>query len=343
MLTESVAARPADPLQQMLLMLNGHCVEQALHVVAVLGIADLLADGTRQADDLAEATGAHAPSLYRVMRMLAGVGVFTESEDGTFGLTPLGDTLRTDVPHSARDRAIFYGSPAMWQAWGSLRLSVMTGEPAFEHVHQTPLYDYLGRHQEVGAPFNRYMSKTSGQHNPAIVASYDFSSIGTLVDVGGGHGATLAAVVTAYPLLRGVLYDLPEVASQATHLRADGLKDRCTIAGGDMERSVPVGGDAYLLKWVLMDRPDEVAIRLLKNCAAAAGEHGKVLAVEMVMPAGGEPSFSKLMDVQMLLLFGGGRLRTEAEFRSLFAAAGLRLTRIIPTPSPNSIIEGVPA
>ncbi len=184
------------------------------------------------------------------------------------------------------------------------------------------------------------MTKTSEQHNAAIVASYDFSSLGTVVDVGGGHGATLAAILAACPALRGVLLDLPQVVSQATPLAAAGLTDRCTAVGGDMEQAVPAGGDAYLIKWVLMDRPDDVAIRLLRNCAAVMGETGKVVVVEMVMPTGGGPSFSKVMDVRMLLVFGGGRLRTETEFRALFAAAGLRLTRVIPTPSPNSIIEG---
>jgi hypothetical protein len=343
MAIQTEPVRSPEPLQQMLQLLNGHCVEQALHVVAVLGIADLLADGARSVDEVARATGAHGASLYRVLRMLAGLGVFDEGADGSFGLTPLGATLRSDVPDSVRDRAIYYGSPPMWQAWGNLRHAVMTGEPAFERVHAVPFYDYLAGHPDVGAPFNRYMTKSSEQHNAAIVASYDFSAVGTLVDVGGGHGATLAAILERHPSLRGILYDLPPVAGQAGRLEAAGLAGRCTVIGGDMLAGVPGGGDAYLIKWVLMDRPDDVAVRLLENCAAAMGDDGKVLVVEMVMPPGGGPSFSKVMDVQMLLLFGGGRLRTEAEFRDLFATAGLRLTRVIPTPSPNSIIEGIRA
>jgi hypothetical protein len=335
--------RSPEPLQQMLQLLNGHCVEQALHVAAVLGIADLLADGAKSVAEVASATGAHGPSLYRVLRMLAGIGVFDEGADGRFALTPLGATLRSDVPDSVRDRAIYYGSPEMWQAWGSLRHAVMTGESPFEHTHGVPFYDYLARHPGVGAPFNRYMTRTSEQHNTAIVASYDFSSLGTLVDVGGGHGATLAAILQRHPALRGILYDLPQVVGQAGRLEAAGLAGRCTVIGGDMLVAVPAGGDAYLIKWVLMDRPDAVAVRVLGNCAAVMGDDGKVLVVEMVMPSGGGPSFSKVMDVQMLLLFGGGRIRTEAEFRDLFAAAGLRLTRVIPTPSPNSIFEGVRA
>jgi hypothetical protein len=343
MAAQTEPIRSPAPLQQMLQLLNGHCVEQALHVAAVLGIADLLADGAKGVDELASATGAHGPSLYRVLRMLAGIGVFDEGTNGRFTLTPLGATLRSDVPDSVRDRAIFYGSPEMWRTWGNLRHAVMTGESPFEHTHGEPFYEYLARHPGVGAPFNRYMTKSSEQHNPAIVASYDFSSIGTLVDVGGGHGATLAAILQRHPALRGILYDLPPVVGQASRLEAAGLAGRCTVIGGDMLEGVPGGGDAYLIKWVLMDRPDDVAVRLLGNCAAAMGDDGKVLVVEMVMPPGGGPSFSKVMDVQMLLVFGGGRLRTEAEFRDLFAAAGLRLTRVTPTASPNSIIEGVRA
>jgi hypothetical protein len=228
----------------------------------------------------------------------------------------------------------------MWRVWGNLRHAVTTGESAFADVHAASFYAYLASHPDIGAPFNRFMTKTSEQHNAALLASYDFSAFGTVVDVGGGHGATLAAILAAYPPLRGVLFDLPQVVDQATYLAAAGLVDRCTAVGGDMEQAVPAGGDAYLLKWVLMDRPDDVAIRLLKNCAAAMGETGKIVVVDMVMPTGGSPSFSKVMDVQMLLLFGGGRLRTEAEYRDLFAAAGLGVTRVVPTSSPNSIIEG---
>ena len=343
MAAQTEPIRSPEPLQQMLLMLNGHCVEQALHVVAVLGIADLLIEGPRDGPDLARATGAHGPSLYRVLRMLAGIGVFAEDADARFALTPLGATLRSDVTDSVRDRALFYGAPEMWPVWGDLRAAVMTGCSAFEHTHGQPFYDYLVEHPGVGAPFNRYMTTTSLQHNAGVLAAYDFAAVGTLVDVGGGHGATLAAVLQRYPALRGVLLDRPDVAGRGGVLEAAGVAGRCTVVGGDMLAGVPGGGDAYLVKWVLMDRPDDVAVRLLRNCAAAMGEGGRVVVVEMVMPPGGEPSFSKLMDVQMLLLFGGGRIRTEAEFRDLFAAAGLRLTRVIPTPSPNSIIEGVRA
>jgi hypothetical protein len=275
--------------------------------------------------------------------MLAGLGVFAEDAEARFALTPLGATLRSDAADSVRDRAIFYGAPEMWPVWGDLRHAVTTGRSAFEHTHDQPFYDYLGEHPAVGAPFNRYMSATSRQHNAAVLAAYDFAAFRTLVDVGGGHGATLAAILQRHPALRGILVDRPDVAGRGGLLEAAGVAERCAVVGGDMLRSVPGGGDAYLIKWVLMDRPDDVAIRLLRGCAEAMADGGRVLVVEMVMPPGGEPSFSKLMDVQMLMLFGGGRVRTEAEFRDLFAAAGLRLTRIVPTPSPNSIVEGVRA
>jgi hypothetical protein len=322
-------------------MLNGHVPVQALHIAADLGIPDLMADRAQTPDELASAIGAHGPSLYRLLRMLAGAGVFREGPDGRFDLTPLGMTLRSDVPGSLRDAALLNGRPAIWAAWGQLRRSIMTGESAFEHAHGESFYEYVARHPDVGGPYNRSMTRQSEQHNTAVVAGYDFSPFGTVVDVGGGQGSTLAAILQADPTVRGILFDLPHVVEHAAPLRAPGVAGRAEAVGGDMLAAVPAGGDCYLLKRVLLGESDETAATILRNCAEALGERGKVLVVEMVMQPGNEPSVSKAFDIRMLMLHRGGRVRTEAEFRRLFEAAGLRLARVVPTPSPNSVLEGV--
>jgi len=341
MVRESSVSQPPEPLEEMFRLLIGHCLEQALYVAAVMGIADLLREGAKSTDELARATEADRRSLYRLLRMLASVEVLSEEQNDQFGLTALGATLRSDVPNSVRDRAIFYSAPEMWKVWGNLLHTVKTGESACERVYGMPFYEYLSQHPNAGVPFNRYMTKSSEQHGGAILKSYDFSQLHTLVDIGGGHGGTLAAILQAHPALHGILFDLPQVVAGATLLDAAGVGERCKVVGGDMQQSVPRGGDGYLIKWVLMDRSDEQAIKVLKNCMEAMAENGKILVVEMVMPPRGQASFANVMDLQMMLLFGKGCIRTEKEYRALFKAAGLMVTRCLPTPSPNSIIEGM--
>jgi hypothetical protein len=325
----------------MLQLLNACLTTQALHVAAALGIADLLADGPRSADDLAAVMGAHRPSLYRMLRILAGEGVFREEADGRFALTALGGTLRSEGPDSVREWALFMGTPAMWEAWGRLRDSVMTGAPGFALAHGMSNLEYRVRNPELGRAFDRFMTRQSDQHNAAVVAAYDFSPFRTVADIGGGQGSTLAAILWANPSLRGILLDLPHVVANVEPLAAVGVLDRCEVLGGDMLQGVPSAVDAYLIKRVLMGRGDEQATRLLQHCAEALSKGGKVLVVDLVMPPGNDPSSVKSFDLQMLLVTDEGRVRTEAEFRDLFAAVGLRLARVIPTASPNSILEGV--
>ena len=335
--------RPADASSHMLQLLNSFLTVQALHVVAALGIADVLANGPAAITDLAVATGAHGPSLLRLLRLLVGTGVFTEEPDGRFRLTTLGETLRSGGPSSVRDWALYVGSPQTWQVWARLRESVMTGEPGFELAHGMPMWDYLARNPELGGAFDRWMTRQSDQHNAALVAAYDFAPFHVVADVGGGRGSTLAAILRAYPSLRGILLDLPQVVALASSLKTAGVDDRCRVVGGDMLRAVPAGADVYLVKRVLMDWGDAEAIRILRNCAEAIRAGGRVLVIEILLPPGSAPSPAKAFDVLMLLAQPpGARVRTEAEFRGLFAAAELRLARIIPTASPNSILEGVP-
>jgi hypothetical protein len=319
-------------------MLNVHMFVQALHVAATLRITDLLADEPRTVDELAHASSSHPASLHRLLRMLAGAGVFAEEAPGRFALTPLASTLRTNTPDSVRDWALFIAAPPVWAAWGNLLHSVQTGESAFEHTFGMRLFSYMTDHPELGAAYNNWMARQSELQNGAILASYDFSVHRKVVDVGGGQGATLAAILEANPHLTGVLFDLPQVVNKAT--LPSSVAQRGEIVAGDMLESMPADGDAYLLKRVLMDWPDELATRALTNCRDAMVEHGKVLVIEPIMPEGNEPSVSKFLDMTMLVMQGGGRIRTQDEHRALFEAAGLELTRVIPTSSPLRVIEG---
>ena len=336
---------PQEPAGRMVQLLNAQILAQALYIAAQLGVADLLAAESRGVDELADATGADRRSLHRLLRMLAGEGVVREVRDGEFALTPLGDTLRSDSPDSVRDRALYLAAPEVWAAWGAMRESIMTGEAAFERLHGAPFYRYMAGHPQAGAHVNRWMTRSSELDNAAVVASYDFSPFGTVVDVGGGQGATLAAILRAHPSVRGVLIDLPSVVEQAAPLRDPALAGRCEVVGGDRVESVPPGGDAYVIKMVFMGESDERAVAVLGNCVEAMAQGGRVLVVDIVLPDGDAPHPARAMDLVMLTLFGG-RIRTEAEYRALFAAAGVNLTRVIPTDSvsnPMSILEGVPA
>ena len=322
-------------------MLNAFLTVQALYVAADLGLADLLAGGPKTVEELAVSTKADATSLSRLLRMLTGPGVFELEADGTFALTALGSTLKSDGPDSVREWALFVGAPEMWEVWAGLRESGLTGRASFPAVHAMPMWEYIASHPKLGQAFNGWMTRQSEQHNSALVAAYDFSSFRRVVDVGGGQGSTLAAILGPNPSLRGVLLDLPPVVAATTPLEATGVADRCEVIGGDMLRAVPAGGDAYILKRVLMDWSDEDSTRILRRCREAMSQNGKVLVIEMLMPSGNEPSPAKSFDILMLLNQSGGRIRTEADFRGLFAAAGLGLSRVVPTASPNSILEGV--
>jgi hypothetical protein len=337
------AAASEESAEQMLRMLNGVLTVQALHVAADLGVADELAAGPRSVSDLATAAGAHPGALYRLLRLLAGAGVFREQLDGRFALTPLGRCLRREGPDSVRDWALYLGSPELWEVIGTLRETVRSGQPAFPRLHGMTVWDYMAEHPELAAPFQRWMSRQSELHNAAVLAAYDFSPFRVLADVGGGQGAMLAAILGAHPSLRGILFGLPDVVRHPTPLDEARLMPRCEVIGGDMLHGVPSGADAYMIKRTLMTLSDETATAVLRGCAAAMPVDGKVLAVEMVLPAGNEPSPAKTFDVLMLLQHPGAGIRTEAEFADLFAAAGLELARIIPTNSPNSILEGVKA
>jgi hypothetical protein len=324
-------------------MVTGCWISQALYVAAKLGIADLLQEGPQSCARLAEATQTHAEALYRVLRALASVGIFAEDEAGHFRLTPLADLLRTDAPGSLRAFAIMLGAPEHWRAWEGVLHSVRTGQPAFDHVFGIPLFEYFPTHPEAARIFDDAMTSRSAQENTAIVAAYAFTAAHTVVDIGGGQGTLLASILEIHPHARGVLFDLPHViASARTRIERAGQAARWEYVAGDFFAAVPAGGDCYLLKKVIHDWDDERAQRILTNCRTAMAGTGRLLLIEPLIPPGNEASFNKLLDLLMLVWNAGGRERTEREHQGLLAAAGFRLSRVIPTRAGVSIIEAVP-
>ena len=337
-----MTAGELPPRDALLRMTNAYEASQAIHVAATLGIADLLEDGPRSAEDLAEATGTHAPTLYRILRALASVGVFAEEPDGRFGLTPPAEYLRSDVLGSVRAWAMLVGRPSFWTSWGHLLAVARNGEPAFRELHGATVWGYLAAHPEEGATFGAAMTALSVGVVEAVVQSYDFSGAGVLVDVGGGEGALLAALLAANPSLRGVLFDLPHVVAGAKdRLDRAGVADRCEVVGGSFFEAVPEGADAYLLKSVIHDWDDTSAIEILRKCRAAMTGTGRLLVVERVIRPGNEPDRTKFADLYMLVALGG-RERTAEEFGRLYAEAGFRLTDVIDTGSTFYVVEGVP-
>ncbi len=328
---------------QLLTWLNGDLLIQSLYTAAALGIADLVADEPLTPERLAAATGAQARPLYQLLRMLAGHGVFQEDDQGRFALTPLAIPLLRDRPGSVRDWVLFVGDAATWSATGALLQAVRTGRSAFETVHGETLDTYLGQHPHLGAAFAGWMTRQSGLHNDALVDAYDFTACTTIVDVGGGKGATLAAILRTNLSARGILLYLPYVVADPAPLMAADVAERCTVVAGDAREGVPPGGDCYIIKRVLMDRSDATTVTILRHCAEALTADGRVLIIEMVVPPRNEPGVGKDFDVRMLVQReAGAAIRTAAEFSRLCAEAGLRVSRVIRTASPNVILEAVP-
>jgi hypothetical protein len=314
---------------------------QALSVAAKLGVADLLKDQAKSADELAQALGVQARPLYRVLRALASTGVFAEDTEGRFHLTPLAEPLRSDAPDSVRDFAIYFGDDWHRRVWGELGYSVDTGLSAFEKVYGKPFFDYLAENPEPARVFNNAMTSHSASDSAAVVKAYDFTGINKLVDVGGGHGALIAAILANNPQMKGVLFDAPSVVAGASDVLAEhDVSERCEVVGGNFFTSVPEGGDAYIMRHIIHDWDDERSLTILKNCHQAMAENGRLLVVEIVITEGNTPSFGKFLDLAMLVLVNSFE-RTAAEYGALFAQAGFKLTRIVPTPSAYSVLEAV--
>jgi hypothetical protein len=332
----------AKPWQQLFQMIIGSWVSRAIYVAAKLQIADHLKDGPRTAEELAAAAGVAPGPLYRVLRALAGVGVFARQADRRFRLNPLAEPLREGGPDSVRALAVMIGEEQD-RCWDDLVETVRTGEPAFERLYGRPLFAYLGEHPEQARTFDAAMTGFSGRAMRAVLDAYDLSGVATLADVGGGLGTNLSAALGRYPALRGVLFDRPHVVARARPvLEAAGVAGRCAALGGDFFQTAPRGADAYLLGHILHDWDDARAGLILDNLRRAMPAGARLLAVEYVLPEGDGQAFGKLLDLHMMVALGGQE-RTEAEYRRLFAAHGLLLTRIVPTAGDVSVIEGRPA
>ena len=326
----------------MLQLISGFWISRAIYIAAKLGIADRLGDGPKTADEIAAATGTHAESVYRIMRALASVGVFTEDGDRRFGLTPLSNTLRTDAPGSLRAFATVELGEEHYPAWGDLLYSVKTGEIAFDKTFGMPIWEFYAKNPENARTFDESMTGMTLATEEAILTNYDASTVSKLVDIAGGQGSLIAALLKSNPKMRGILFDQPDVVEGARkRMEAEGLSDRCEVVAGNFFESVPEGADAYILKWIIHDWNDERSIAILKNIRRAIAEGGKLLLVEAVVPTGSEPHFGKFIDLNMLVMTGG-RERTEEEYRTLLEAGGFKITRVISTDSPMSIIEAVP-
>ena len=319
-------------------MATAYWVSQAIYVAAKLGVADLLVDGPQSCVALAAATRSDPSSLFRLLRALSSVGVFSQQDNDCFALSRLAEPLRSNVPGSLREILITLGE-IHYQACGELLHSVQTGTPAFTKAFGTKLFDYLPQNPDAAAAFNQGMTNLSSLLGHAVLLAYDFSGISSIVDVGGGEGALLRRILELNPEMTGMVLDLPNAIE--SYNRAPTDRSRCSYVVGNFFDSVPEGADAYLLCGVIHDWDDDHAITILSNCRKAMTRNGRVLIVDMIVPQTKSVSFSKLLDLNMMVMTGG-RERTKAEFHALLNAADYRVTRIIPTMAPQSIIEAMP-
>lgn len=343
--SEAADTERSGGANELISLINSVWMSRAVFVAAELRIADVLAGGPKSVDELARATDCDAPSLHRFMRALVSLALCKEREDGSFGLAPLGVFLRADAPDSVRSWALWSGR-YLWPLWGSLLQSVTTGRSARSLVAGIDGFDDLEQDEEAAAVFNRAMLELTRLVARQVTHAYDFAEMRRIVDVGGGHGVLLAAILKAYPDAHGVLYELPHAIEGArAHLASAGLASRCELVAGSFFESVPLGADAYLLKSVVHDWDDEQSVTILRSCRRAIPPDGKLLLVERIMPQRFESSSRHRLFARLELsrfVGHGGRERTEAEFRNLLNLAGFTLTRIVPTALEFNILECVP-
>lgn len=321
------------PSVQMFQMITGFWTSCCIYVAAQLNIADLLSKESKTASQLALETQTHAPSLYRLLRTLSGVGVFSENENHEFELTPLGVTLQSGVPGSLKYHAIM-NLRYHYSAWGNLLQAVKTGDIAFDNLHKMTVWEYYEKDEGGIKNFNSAMNGVTQMIIPAVVAAYDFKSFETIVDVGGGDGTLLCGILKQAEQSRGIVFDMPHAKGQAlAKIEANDLKDRCSFIEGSFFDTVPPGASAYIMKSVLHDWNDENSKKILIKVKEAMPQNGKLLLIEYLIPEGNNPHPAKLMDINMMVMTGG-RGRTAKEWQQLVEDAGLQLSRIIPTQSP---------
>jgi hypothetical protein len=323
-------------------LLNGVFVVGALSCLARLGIPDLVEHGPKSAEELAAQVGADPRALYRLMRATACVGVLSEGADGKFSETPLSAVLRSNANPSLKAFAIMHGRDWHGLGWSQLDYCVRTGKQALDKIYGMPIFQFFQQHPEEAQLFNQSMSDLSTIDSPAVADAYSFGEIQSIVDVAGGHGLLLATILSRNAHLKGTLYEVPHVLEGAKSGPLKPFMDRCTLASGDMFSAVPTGADAYIMKHIIHDWPDELSIKILKACRKGVNPGGKLLVVDNVIQPGNDFAPGKFLDLQMLI-FPGGCERTEKQFRELFAAAGWKLNRVIPTAAIESIVVGVPA
>jgi hypothetical protein len=333
------------PFEHILQLTVGYLPSMCLNVVARLSVPDHLGTAPVAVEDIARKCGANTDALYRVMRALSSFGIFSEVSPRSFVQTAASDLLRTDHPQSLRPFVVFFPDPLHFRCYANLMHSVKTGETTAVPTVGSELFDYLRDHPEESRVFNEAMVNLTQVFMPAVLDTYDFGGANVVVDVGGGQGSVVAAILQRYPNMRGVLFDLDYVVRAAKpYLESMGLGKRCDIVAGSFFETVPEGGDVYVMKNIIHDWDDDRCLAILGNIRAAlkGRPSGKVVLFEMVVSEGNEPHMAKLADIEMLAL-PGGRERTESEYRNLFSRAGFRLVRIVPTPSMQSVIEAVVA
>jgi hypothetical protein len=343
--TPSAKPAPGESSQLLLQFTTAYVPCAALWVTAELKLADLIGTGSKSVAELARRTATNEDALFRILRLLASIGIFMETESRHFSLTPPAELLRSDHPQSMRDTVLWLADPFHFNIAAELLHSVRTGQPTVEHVTGKPAFEYFSSNQLEFDRFHLAMTNLSAIAVSAALEVYDFSPFSTIVDVGGGHGFAICSILKQYPQMQGVLFDLKDIVPGADkRIRELGLEGRCHTTFGDFFQAVPEGGDVYFMKHILHDWTDEQAITILRNCRRVLDrkrdgtQTGKVVLLEFVVPPGNQPHPSKIIDIEMLF-FPGGRERMEQEWRDLFAGAGFRLSRVVPTKSPFSVIE----
>jgi hypothetical protein len=341
--TENPGRFVTDPKQHLMQLAGGFRLSACLYVAAKLGIADLVASGPWPMEALAADTGTNADALYRVLRALVSAGVFSEPQLRTIGLSPAAEFLRSDVPGSIRSMLLWVTNPFLMRVSSDLLYSVQTGKPAVEHLYHKPAFECFASMPDVFEAFHAGMTGFSAEVVPAVLEAYDFSGIGILMDVAGGHGFFICEALKKYPEMKGILLDLPRVIDGAKCTLCDMRVDhRCEPIAGNFFEHIPAGADAYFMQHIVHDWDDEQALKILGNVrrALAGRQDGRLIVADCVLPQNSQPHPGKLLDLVMLML-PGGRERAEPEWRALFAKAGFTITKIVPTRSPDSVIEGV--
>jgi O-methyltransferase domain len=324
-------------------LLFGKQMTYCLSGVARFGVADHMNATAMAVEEIAGKTGVHAPSLYRVMRMLASMGVFKEERGKRFALTPAGELLKSDAPGTMRYHAMMLGDEWTMRAYEHFTECLRTGQNGVSKAYGQHLFDVLAERPEQSDTFQAAMTSSSTIEGKAVISAYDFSGIKRLADLGGGHGVLLASILRLYPQMQGVLFDRAEIIAGMAKDQFAGCEGRITIEGGSFFERVPDGCDAYMMKHIIHDWDDEHCRTTLKLMRDKLPTDGRVLVCEMVVTDEPGPTPAKILDILMLVITMGGKERTKDEFAELFASSGLRLNRIVPTEGPICVIEAVPA